>query len=184
MVRTARRMRADTTLMVALVRMREEPVPHCWQRRTSLFSRSGIAAGFSKIARSVVASSYVPRGERGSPVFPPAAGCCRVRCRHPDRRLGAPARPASILKPWRLSGLLSGCPPTDTRPQARAKLGKAQIRTLAPSDKYFFDTPPNIGRKPAAIRVCELWRGWTRIVHAAVSCVPPIQSRPAIGHRA
>jgi hypothetical protein len=132
----------------------------------------------------VVASSYVPRGERGSPVFPPAAGCCRVRCRHPDRRLGAPARPASILKPWRLSGLLSGCPPTDTRPQARAKLGKAQIRTLVPSDKYFFDTVPNIGRKRAAIRVCELWRGWTRIVHAAVSCVPPIQSRPAIGHRA
>jgi hypothetical protein len=26
--------------------------------------------------------------------------------------------------PWRLSGLLSGYLPTDTRPQARAKLGK------------------------------------------------------------
>lgn len=81
---------------------------------------------------SVVASSYVPRGERGSPVFPPAAGCCRVRCRHPDRRLGAPARPASILKPWRLSGLLSGCPPTGTRPQARAKLGKGADRVSLP----------------------------------------------------
>jgi hypothetical protein len=29
-----------------------------------------------------------------------------------------------ISFPWRLSGLLSGYLPTDTRPQARAKLGK------------------------------------------------------------
>lgn len=33
-----------------------------------------------------------------------------------------------FLLPWRLSGLLSGYLPTDTRPQARAKLGK-QINT-------------------------------------------------------
>src|SRR5215212_4610010 len=37
----------------------------------------------------------------------------------------------------RLSGLLSGCPPTGTRPQARAKLGKAEIRSLAPLRKWF-----------------------------------------------
>src|SRR5687768_3220261 len=37
----------------------------------------------------------------------------------------------------RLSGLLSGCPPTGTRPQARAKLGKGEIRSLAPVRKIF-----------------------------------------------
>src|SRR2546429_1173670 len=30
------------------------------------------------------------------------------------------------FSPRRLSGLLSGCPPTSTRPQARAKLGEAR----------------------------------------------------------
>jgi hypothetical protein len=37
----------------------------------------------------------------------------------------------------RLSGLLSGCPPIDTRPQARAKLGKRQISDLARLRKVF-----------------------------------------------
>ena len=35
-----------------------------------------------------------------------------------------------FLVPWRLSGLLSGYLPTDTRPQARAKLGKSAIRVF------------------------------------------------------
>ena len=38
----------------------------------------------------------------------------------------------------RLSGLLSGCPPTDTRPQARAKLGGGDISALAARCKSFF----------------------------------------------
>ena len=33
--------------------------------------------------------------------------------------------PLGFFTPWRLSGLLSGYLPTDTRPQARAKLGKS-----------------------------------------------------------
>jgi hypothetical protein len=37
----------------------------------------------------------------------------------------------------RLSGLLSGCPPIDTRPQARAKLGKFQISDFENSRKRF-----------------------------------------------
>ena len=38
----------------------------------------------------------------------------------------------------RLSGLLSGCPPTDTRPQARAKLGESAIRSNHPSLQEIF----------------------------------------------
>ena len=37
--------------------------------------------------------------------------------------------------PWRLSGLLSGYLPTDTRPQARAKLGKSGDRVFAPTSQ-------------------------------------------------
>jgi len=35
--------------------------------------------------------------------------------------------PLGFFTPWRLSGLLSGYLPTDTRPQARAKLGNPHI---------------------------------------------------------
>jgi hypothetical protein len=37
----------------------------------------------------------------------------------------------------RLSGLLSGCPPIDTRPQARAKLGIGQISYFRGARKFF-----------------------------------------------
>src|SRR5437868_3328445 len=50
-----------------------DPDPHARQGRTSLFGdrqRSVV----TKKARSVVALSRVPRGERGAPVSPPAAG--------------------------------------------------------------------------------------------------------------
>jgi len=40
--------------------------------------------------------------------------------------------------PWRLSGLLSGYLPTDTRPQARAKLGKAGNKTFDSGSQQFF----------------------------------------------
>jgi hypothetical protein len=40
--------------------------------------------------------------------------------------------------PWRLSGLLSGYLPTDTRPQARAKLGKSGNRGFESASQQFF----------------------------------------------
>src|SRR3978361_330165 len=40
--------------------------------------------------------------------------------------------------PWRLSGLLSGYLPTDTRPQARAKLGKSANRAFESASQHFF----------------------------------------------
>jgi len=40
--------------------------------------------------------------------------------------------------PWRLSGLLSGYLPTDTRPQARAKLGNSAHKGFAQDVQEFF----------------------------------------------
>src|SRR4051795_6089550 len=40
--------------------------------------------------------------------------------------------------PWRLSGLLSGYLPTDTRPQARAKLGKSAHKWFESASQHFF----------------------------------------------
>ena len=40
-----------------------------------------------------------------------------------------------LALPWRPSGLLSGHLPTDTRPQARAKLGNIQIDVAVPKSK-------------------------------------------------
>ncbi|MGH6741000.1 MAG: hypothetical protein ACREDY_18595, partial [Bradyrhizobium sp.] len=40
--------------------------------------------------------------------------------------------------PWRLSGLLSGYLPTDTRPQARAKLGKNANKVFESASQDFF----------------------------------------------
>ena len=83
-------------------------------RKTSLFGTPDLETGRDEKARSVVALSRVPRlaGFAGSP---PAVGLYR----------------------W-LTGLLSGSPPTDTRPQARAKLGKAEDMKFRPHYKYFF----------------------------------------------
>lgn len=48
--------------------------PHAWQRWTSLFGFHAFGGHReTKKARSVVALSRVPRGERGTPVSPPAA---------------------------------------------------------------------------------------------------------------
>ena len=44
---------------------------------------------------------------------------------------------SSRSRSGRLSGLLSGCPPIDTRPQARAKLGKAQLSDPFRFRKFF-----------------------------------------------
>jgi hypothetical protein len=53
-----------------------------------------------------------------------------------SRALWAPAR-SLRSRSGRLSGLLSGCPPTDTRPQARAKLGNSALSpTRTPMQAY------------------------------------------------
>jgi hypothetical protein len=43
-----------------------------------------------------------------------------------------------LFIPWRLSGLLSGYLPTDTRPQARAKLGKNAHKGFDSASQQFF----------------------------------------------
>jgi len=98
---------------------------------SSVFAPAGGEPAETKKARSVVALSRVPRWERGAPV--------RLRLPVTVARSGEPSaapleRGAGLFatgketlgssSPWRLSGLLSGYLPTDTRPQARAKLGK------------------------------------------------------------
>src|SRR5271156_4411391 len=50
------------------------PVPHCWQRWTSLSGVPGIGAGSNQKSPSVVALSRVASGELALPVSPPAAG--------------------------------------------------------------------------------------------------------------
>ena len=79
---------------------------------------------------------------------PPAAshGCkgCRDLQRHLLREMLAAcfvlvdvATLGSSI-PWRLSGLLSGYLPTDTRPQARAKLGKCRNKRFESASQHFF----------------------------------------------
>ena len=73
---------------------------------------------------------------------------------------------ASFLKetlgffiPWRLSGLLSGYLPTDTRPQARAKLGKSAHKWFEPAAQQFFCAADKFLRRvvskmrPAALKM-------------------------------
>src|ERR1700722_8144343 len=99
-----------------------DPDPHCRQGWTSLFGDDLWRVNETKKARSVVALSSVPRGERGAPVSPPAV----------DRWC---EEAAFFLR--RLSGLLSGCPPTDTLQQARAKLGICDIGASRSGCKSF-----------------------------------------------
>src|SRR4051794_16314444 len=110
-------------------------------RWTSLFGVDLWRADETKKARSVVALSCVPRGERGSPVSPPAAGRCSGRGslrqnRGPCLRDIHPPRANPC--PWRLSGLLSGCPPTSTRPQARANVGQGLDTCDSPRSQGLF----------------------------------------------
>ena len=62
-----------------------------------------------------------------------ASGCQSSVRSSSDPKILRSARSCS----GRLSGLLSGCPPIDTRPQARAKLGKAQLSHFAKACKSF-----------------------------------------------
>ncbi len=75
---------------------------------------------------------------------PLSAGCagfasgCRLSASELRRPTLSPFGFESRLHSGRLSGLLSGCPPTGTRPQARAKLGGRDISALAERCKSFF----------------------------------------------
>ena len=102
MQRGRRNASAGITLMVALVRMREEPVPHCWQRRTSLFSQSGIRR--RRFQKSPFRRCFKPRP-------PLSAGCAGFAsgCRSRRRPSWTPSKEEkSSLFRRRLSGLLSG----------------------------------------------------------------------------
>jgi hypothetical protein len=73
-------------------------------RWTSLFSRRIWKPAETKKARSVVALSCVPRGERGSPVSPPAAGRCSGRGFRRGPCLG------DIQSPRERTHVPGGCP--------------------------------------------------------------------------
>src|SRR5207237_10928638 len=87
---------------------RENPVPHAWQdwQASSVLTFGGPTRPKKPAPSLLQAASPVERGVR------------RFRLRLPVIR-----SKEGVSPPWRLSGLLSGCLPTDTRPQARANLG-------------------------------------------------------------
>jgi len=91
-------------------------------RKTSLFGTPGMESGRDEKARSVVALSRVPRlaGFAGSP---PAVDFFQ-----------------------RLTGLLSGSPPLDTRPQARAIWAARKIGRSADITSSFFGQSQPFGR--------------------------------------
>jgi hypothetical protein len=60
-------------------------------------------------------------------------------------------RDPRFFVPWRLSGLLSGYLPTDTRPQARAKLGKSGNRGFELPSQDFFQACDKI----CLMRACD-----------------------------
>src|SRR4051812_46259179 len=140
-------------------------------RWTSLFGVDLWRADETKKARSVVALSCVPRGERGTPVSPPATGRCSGRGSLPIRGpcLGDVHPPRANPRPWRLSGLLSGCPPTGTRPQARAELGRGVDTDDASAPKGLF-------RHPAAFSVQTPGGGRARGGAGAPACPATLDS--------
>ena len=58
--------------------------------------------------------------------------------------------------PWRLSGLLSGYLPTDTRPQARAKLGNSANRVFESASQHFFSADGKFLRRALAALLSKL----------------------------
>jgi len=107
----------------AAVDWRGDPSAHLAMKDKPLrYRASWWKAAETKKARSVVALSRVPPLSAGCAGSPPAAdhGCKEVRGLF-DASL---RETLGFSFPWRLSGLLSGYLPTDTRPQARAKLGQ------------------------------------------------------------
>ena len=115
---------------------------------------------------------------------PLSAGCagfasgCRLsgsELRRPTLSpFGFESRPHS----GRLSGLLSGCPPTDTRPQARAKLGGRDISALAQRCKSFFALAEIFLANAAAIIKRPLLRGGDRSAVADHAVPSKLVARP------
>ena len=114
----------SVTAIAALVRMREIPFRTAGKDGQAFSVSPALAPAVIQKSPSVVALSRVASGELASPVSPPAAG------------RGCKEVAAHFLR--RLSGLLSGCPPTDTRPQARAKLGKSRNNPIEPRRATLF----------------------------------------------
>src|SRR5947208_1979816 len=114
--------------------------------RSSLFSSPRRRWNAGRDQKSPIRRCFKSRPplRAGCAGSPPAAshGCKRWRDlqRHPLREMLA-ARTGDdprFFIPWRLSGLLSGYLPTDTRPQARAKLGKRGNKTFESASQQFF----------------------------------------------
>src|SRR5262249_41975490 len=112
-----------------------------------------LTAGKDEQASTVTRAGWWKAGrDQGSPLrrcFKPrpplSAGCAGFAsgCRSSGFGAQAIAGLKSVLtlrsRSGRLSGLLSGCPPTDTRPQARAKLGNyAHKRCASALQEFFF----------------------------------------------
>lgn len=91
---------------------------------------------------------------------PPAADRCSGLDDDDTFNVGPPQgiTAAIPVHPWRPSSLLSGCPPTDTRPQARAKLGKAGNRNNGRHMQEKFSPGPKFFRAAKS----ENSRGWQR----------------------
>ena len=123
--RTGPRMRSRLTSpsIAALVRMREIPFRTAGKEGQALSVSPAFAPAVIQKSPSVVALSRVASGERDRRF---ASGCR-------SREQGS-----AVLFLRRLSGLLSGCPPIDTRPQARAKLGNSANKPLCRDAQAFW----------------------------------------------
>ncbi len=150
-------------------------------RKTSLFGKSTFGGPTeTKKARSVVALSRDPPLRRGSPV-----------------RLRLP------VFTRRLTGLLSGSPPTDTRPQARAKLGNSVNTQFCADYKDFLSSRQISGKKHsprrlgcnsreikenltfASMRVQNaIWASRTEISRNSFRAAPSRNRRLAVEHEA
>ena len=88
---------------------------------------------------------------------------------------------SSRSRSGRLSGLLSGCPPIDTRPQARAKLGEFQIGDFENPRKCFGGLPPPQTRKFFVIRTQSRADHCRLPDSLATALVTPWGAGPGIG---
>jgi hypothetical protein len=89
---------------------------------------------------------------------------------------------SSRSRSGRLSGLLSGCPPIDTRPQARAKLGTTQICDLKKARKGLRALDGRETKKKIWIRTDVLKRRLTQLHLVVVngSTRMPLRTKPTI----
>src|SRR5258708_31941565 len=93
--------------------------------------------GKSRSARPARKTSLFGKPTFGGPTETKKPGPSLLQVASPVWR-GSPVRlRLSVCSRW-LTGLLSGSPPTDTRPQARAKLGKEISTQITPSAQAFF----------------------------------------------